>query len=102
MTLRLGVLGGRADAILGDIDAPVAVDIAAHTSLPSDPMACIAQWDNLRAAVRALEPTQGRAITINELDCPVPAPRQMFAIGLNYSDHARETGAAIPAEPSCS
>jgi 2-keto-4-pentenoate hydratase/2-oxohepta-3-ene-1,7-dioic acid hydratase in catechol pathway len=99
MTLRLGVLGGRAHAILGDIDAPVAVDIAAHTSLPSDPMACIAQWDNLRAAVRALEPTQGRAITINELDCPVPAPRQMFAIGLNYRKHAEEMNSQTPSQP---
>jgi 2-keto-4-pentenoate hydratase/2-oxohepta-3-ene-1,7-dioic acid hydratase in catechol pathway len=30
---------------------------------------------------------------------PVARPRNVFAIGLNYSDHARETGAAIPAEP---
>jgi 2-keto-4-pentenoate hydratase/2-oxohepta-3-ene-1,7-dioic acid hydratase in catechol pathway len=30
---------------------------------------------------------------------PVARPRNVFAIGLNYSDHAKETGAAIPAEP---
>lgn len=30
---------------------------------------------------------------------PVARPRNVFAIGLNYSDHARETGAAIPSEP---
>lgn len=30
---------------------------------------------------------------------PVARPRNVFAIGLNYSDHARETGAAIPTEP---
>ncbi len=29
----------------------------------------------------------------------VARPRNVFAIGLNYSDHAEETGAAIPAEP---
>jgi 2,4-diketo-3-deoxy-L-fuconate hydrolase len=33
------------------------------------------------------------------IGAPVVRPRNVFAIGLNYSDHARETGAAIPAEP---
>jgi len=30
---------------------------------------------------------------------PVARPHKVICIGLNYSDHARETGAAIPAEP---
>lgn len=30
---------------------------------------------------------------------PVKRPSKIICIGLNYSDHARETGAAIPAEP---
>ena len=30
---------------------------------------------------------------------PVARPRNVYAIGLNYSDHAKETGAAIPSEP---
>jgi 2,4-diketo-3-deoxy-L-fuconate hydrolase len=30
---------------------------------------------------------------------PVALPRNAYAIGLNYSDHAKETGAAIPEEP---
>ena len=33
------------------------------------------------------------------LAAPVARPRNVFAIGLNYSDHAKETGAAIPSEP---
>ena len=33
------------------------------------------------------------------LDCPVARPSKIICIGLNYADHARETGAAIPAEP---
>jgi 2,4-didehydro-3-deoxy-L-rhamnonate hydrolase len=33
------------------------------------------------------------------LGASVARPRNVFAIGLNYADHARETGAAIPAEP---
>jgi 2-keto-4-pentenoate hydratase/2-oxohepta-3-ene-1,7-dioic acid hydratase in catechol pathway len=30
---------------------------------------------------------------------PVPAPRQIFAIGLNYADHARESRLDVPAVP---
>ncbi len=30
---------------------------------------------------------------------PVPDPSKILCIGLNYVDHARETGAAIPSEP---
>lgn len=33
------------------------------------------------------------------IGAPVARPRNVWAIGLNYSDHAKETGAAIPAEP---
>jgi 2,4-diketo-3-deoxy-L-fuconate hydrolase len=34
------------------------------------------------------------------LGCPVPAPRQVFAIGLNYRSHAEESGMALPAVPA--
>lgn len=30
---------------------------------------------------------------------PTPCPRQIFAIGLNYKDHADETGSEYPAQP---
>lgn len=33
------------------------------------------------------------------LGCPVASPSKIVCIGLNYRDHAEETGAAIPAEP---
>jgi ureidoglycolate lyase len=33
------------------------------------------------------------------LGCPVAHPGKFLCIGLNYSDHAAETGAAIPKEP---
>jgi 2,4-diketo-3-deoxy-L-fuconate hydrolase len=34
-----------------------------------------------------------------ELDCPVARPSKLICIGLNYADHAKETGATPPAEP---
>ena len=33
------------------------------------------------------------------IGCPVAMPSKIVCIGLNYADHAKETGAATPAEP---
>ena len=34
-----------------------------------------------------------------QLDSPVARPSKIVCIGLNYADHAKETGAALPPEP---
>ncbi|WP_210603792.1 fumarylacetoacetate hydrolase family protein [Brevibacterium oceani] len=34
------------------------------------------------------------------LDAPVPRPRQVFAIALNYREHAEESGMSLPEAPS--
>jgi 2,4-didehydro-3-deoxy-L-rhamnonate hydrolase len=36
---------------------------------------------------------------VKRLGCPVKRPSKIVCIGLNYSDHAKETGATPPAEP---
>jgi 2,4-didehydro-3-deoxy-L-rhamnonate hydrolase len=46
------------------------------------------------AADRAPQPLGGR-----RLGPPIARPHQILCIGLNYSDHAKETGQAIPDEP---
>lgn len=51
------------------------------------------EWD-LAQAQPLEEPADAR------LGPPSPAPRQVFAVGLNYRDHAAETGAELPAEPA--
>ena len=40
------------------------------------------------------------ALVEADLGCPVPAPRQVFAIGLNYRSHAEESGMALPEVPA--
>ncbi len=47
-----------------------------------------------RAAAGAVEPLAGR-----RLGPPIARPHQVLCIGLNYSDHAAETGQAAPDEP---
>jgi 2,4-didehydro-3-deoxy-L-rhamnonate hydrolase len=40
-----------------------------------------------------------QVIEVKRYGCPVKKPSKIVCIGLNYSDHAKETGAKIPAEP---
>ena len=47
-----------------------------------------------RAAAGRAEPIAGR-----RLAAPIARPHQILCIGLNYSDHAAETGQAVPDEP---
>jgi 2-keto-4-pentenoate hydratase/2-oxohepta-3-ene-1,7-dioic acid hydratase in catechol pathway len=53
------------------------------------------EWDLGRA-----EPLSESLSDSPRLGPPSPAPRQVFAIGLNYRDHVAETGADLPAEPA--
>jgi 2,4-didehydro-3-deoxy-L-rhamnonate hydrolase len=36
---------------------------------------------------------------VKRFGCPINRPSKLVCIGLNYSDHAKETGAAFPVEP---
>ncbi|MGZ4612186.1 MAG: fumarylacetoacetate hydrolase family protein [Kineosporiaceae bacterium] len=47
-----------------------------------------------RAAAGRMEPRDGR-----RFGPPIARPHQIVGIGLNYADHAAETGQAVPAEP---
>jgi 2,4-diketo-3-deoxy-L-fuconate hydrolase len=73
-----------------------------------DCSAHVADYDHAFFAAGGLERLRSLASSIDTLPdapadvrigAPVARPRNVYAIGLNYSDHAKETGAAIPAEP---
>ena len=42
---------------------------------------------------------QVRSFTGERVGAPIARPHQILCIGLNYSDHAAETGQAVPSEP---
>jgi len=65
-----------------------------------DPMQVLAAWDDFLGWARG-EPPQADdpALDVAALGPCVPAPRQVFAIGLNYRDHATEANIPIPKEP---
>ncbi|MBI1377341.1 MAG: fumarylacetoacetate hydrolase [Frankiales bacterium] len=57
-----------------------------------------ARWGDLRAWVDSTD-LAPHAETGIASGMPSPRPRQVFAIGLNYADHAAESGVPVPAFP---
>lgn len=57
--------------------------------------------DGLNQLQKFIEKNRNRltAVMDVELDSPFARPSKIICIGLNYADHATETGAAIPEEP---
>jgi 2-keto-4-pentenoate hydratase/2-oxohepta-3-ene-1,7-dioic acid hydratase in catechol pathway len=95
--MKLANHGGRAVLVLDDSIADVA-EITGGRFGP-DPMSVFADWPAFVDAVQDV--TAGtQALVESKLRCPVPAPRQVFAIGLNYRSHAEESGMALPTVPA--
>ncbi len=88
---------GRASLVFDDTIADVH-DVSGGR-FGSEVMALYDDWTafvDFAAGVRA-----GTAPLVEaKLRCPVPEPRQVFAIGLNYRSHAEESGMAIPEVPA--
>ncbi|MEO5973919.1 MAG: fumarylacetoacetate hydrolase family protein [Ilumatobacteraceae bacterium] len=100
MNTRLASFGQRAHLVMGGDNRLVDIEHASDGSLPSDPMLCLARWDEIRALNNsAVVNSDAPVATLERLDCPVPRPRQLFAVGLNYRKHAEEMGSPLPGSP---
>jgi 2-keto-4-pentenoate hydratase/2-oxohepta-3-ene-1,7-dioic acid hydratase in catechol pathway len=56
--------------------------------------------DAVRRSLEAGElPVLGPLAEQGRIGSPIPRPGKIVCVGLNYRDHARETGAQLPAEP---
>jgi 2,4-didehydro-3-deoxy-L-rhamnonate hydrolase len=64
-----------------------------------DPMSVYDDWDSFAAFAGATTAATG-PLRESSLRCPVPEPRQVFAVGLNYRSHAEESGMAVPDVPA--
>src|SRR5215510_2995095 len=95
--MKLANRDGRAVLVL---DGTIAdVEEASGGRFGPDPMDVYDDWPAF--AEFATGVTSGTAPLVEaELGCPVPAPRQVFAIGLNYRSHAEESGMAVPSVPA--
>lgn len=106
MSYRLANVDGRATLLDGDpTDAALAaghtvggidVERASGGAIAADPMVALAHHAELHALGSAPPDVE---VSAAALRCPVPVPRQVFGIGLNYRSHAEESGMALPEVP---
>jgi len=95
--VRIANCNGRAALVLGDEIADIAT--ASNGAFGADPMGVYSDWDAFVSFAGGVTVGTG-ALVEAELGNPVPAPRQVFAIGLNYRTHAEESGMQLPAVPA--
>ncbi len=64
-----------------------------------DPQSPYAEWDAFAAWAATADFGGAAALDAAGLGAPVPRPRQVFALGLNYAMHAQEAGLELPPMP---
>ncbi|MFJ9180612.1 fumarylacetoacetate hydrolase family protein [Streptomyces sp. NPDC102360] len=94
--MRIANLTGRLALITDDQERAVDVEEASGGRFGADPQAVYERWAEFRAWADTAELPAGQPFEAADLGSPVPAPRQLFAIGLNYRDHASESGFEAP------
>lgn len=98
MSFRLANVTGRTSLVAGEDYYDAHAVSGGYVS--DNPMLAIADpaaLHDLDATLEACAPSGSLATA--RLDAPIPHPRQVFAIGLNYADHLEETGLEPPASP---
>jgi 2,4-didehydro-3-deoxy-L-rhamnonate hydrolase len=108
--VRTANLAGRLVLVTPDGTRALDVQRASAGRFSADPQAVYDQWPEFAAwaAGTVLDGTglsaAGLADAVpfaaEDLGAPAPAPRQVLAIGLNYAEHAAESGFDVPDEPT--
>jgi len=98
--MRVANLGGRA-VLLGDIRS---LDIASASAdrFPADPQQVYATWAELCEWGEGIDVDrhpQSVDVDRTTLGPPAPRPGQILAVGLNYAEHAEESGLELPQHP---
>lgn len=99
--MRIAAIDDRLSLLIND--SWYDVESLSSSRWSSDPMSALRDWAEFRTwaqaqldqtpQITAVEPAQA-SFTV-----PVPAPPQIFAIGLNYKPHAAETSMQLPTSP---
>ena len=95
--MRMAAINHRAVGLAGDRAWDIAE--ASGGAFGPDPMQVLGSWDEFGAWAAGNAPEDGEPYDADDLTCPVPRPPQVFGIGLNYADHAGESGMEVPDDP---
>lgn len=103
--MRLANVAHRAKLVVtanDRTDRLVDVADASDGRFGPSPSAIYDVWDDFRAwaAEAHLDADAGEPVDRSLLDAPSPLPRQVFAIGLNYDEHAAESGRMVKTGPN--
>lgn len=95
--MKLANHDGRLALVLDDGVADVATMSGGRFG--PDPMSAFDDWAAFADWAAGVDDATGQ-LDESRLGCPVPRPRQVFAIGLNYRSHAEESGMAVSEVPA--
>lgn len=92
--MRLANLKSRATIVTGSDEEPSGLDVGVVSQGRFGPSveAVLEDWDAFREWVSTAPLDRAAPISRAALDAPVTRPRQVFAIGINYAEHAAEAG----------
>jgi 2,4-didehydro-3-deoxy-L-rhamnonate hydrolase len=96
--MRIANCRGRAVIITGDNSA-TDVFVASVGRFGPELGSIYESWDAFSQWASTATLTSEVPFNADDLGPPVPTPRQVFAVGLNYADHAREGNIDVPAQP---
>jgi 2,4-diketo-3-deoxy-L-fuconate hydrolase len=92
--LRIGNLSGRL-ALFTEAGA-VDVEKVSGGRFGPDPQSVYEVWDEFVGWAGTADLSEAAPFDPADLGAPTPAPAQVFAIGLNYAEHAAESNFAVP------
>lgn len=97
--MRIANLSGRLAVITGPPGSETAYDVEKSSGgrFGPQPQPVYEEWDAFRAWAADARWEDGVPVDPAALGSPAPAPRQVLGIGLNYRDHAAESGYDVPA-----
>ncbi len=95
--MRLANINGRAALVTGDATAVDVHELSDGKFGPSL-RSVYDDWEAFRAWAAERDPIGGALFAQTDLGAPSPEPRQVFAIGLNYTEHAAESGFDAPTD----
>jgi 2-keto-4-pentenoate hydratase/2-oxohepta-3-ene-1,7-dioic acid hydratase in catechol pathway len=96
--VRIGNLDGRLVILTGS--GGIDVERASGGRFGADPQAVYPRWAEFASWAAAQGSEAAEPCDATRLGAPAPRPGQSFGIGLNYRDHAAESGLAVPEQPS--
>lgn len=92
--MRIANLSGR--AVLVRDNQALDIEQASAGAFGPAPLSTFENWDAFRSWAEGADFAQAVIFEEKDLDAPIPNPRQIFAIGLNYKDHADEASLPYP------